>query len=177
MREPSASYTAYDQQALRYVLEFQRTGRVHEARIVVGKTGDSRNLRAGRNNAAIERDGLGTFASGHFDHIGRGELRHSGDDLHFALLGESGQSFCTFRDDVRFPRAQRIDVDLRLLEFEAEVGHLFRFRQHAGSVQQRFGRNTADVEANATEIGVAFDQNNLLAEIRRAKRSGVASGA
>src|SRR5690349_18513706 len=44
-------------------------------------------------------------------------------------------------------------------------------------MQQRFGRNAADVEARAAELAAAFDDRGLEAELARADRAIVAAGA
>ena len=49
---------ADDQQALRDVLQLERAGRIHQARIVVRKAGNLRDLRAGGDDAGVERNGL-----------------------------------------------------------------------------------------------------------------------
>jgi hypothetical protein len=56
------------------------------------------------------------------------------------------------------------------------VRHLLGFRDDAGGVQKRLRRDAADVETHAAERGVALDQHDLLAEIGRAERGGVAAG-
>ena len=53
----------------------------------------------------------------------------------------------------------------------------FGFADHPGDMQQRLGRNAADVQAHAAEAGVFFDQHHLLAQVGRTERGGVAAGA
>ena len=60
--------------------------------------------------------------------------------------------------------------------FDAVVTHLTDFVDDLGGVQQRLGRNAADVEANAAQHGPAFDQRDLEAEVGSAERGGVAAG-
>ena len=50
------------------------------------------------------------------------------------------------------------------------------FFHDGGDVQQRLGRNAADVEADAAEGGVALDDDRLHAEVGRAEGSGIAAG-
>ena len=54
---------------------------------------------------------------------------------------------------------------------------LLRVGDHLRGVQQGLGRNAADVQADAADARVALDEDHLLAEVRRAKRRGVAAGA
>ena len=51
------------------------------------------------------------------------------------------------------------------------------FFHDRGDVQQRLGRNAADVEANAAEGGVALNDDRLHAEVGRTEGSGIAAGA
>ena len=44
-------------------------------------------------------------------------------------------------------------------------------------MQQRLGRDAADIEAHAAERGFLLDQHHLLAEVGSAERGGVAAGA
>ena len=48
---------------------------------------------------------------------------------------------------------------------------------HARGVQQRLGRDAADVQAHAAERGVALDQHRLHAEVGAAERGRIAAGA
>ena len=47
---------------------------------------------------------------------------------------------------------------------------------HVGRMQQRLGRDAADVEADPAEAGVTLDQHGIEAEIGAAERRGVAAG-
>ncbi len=46
-----------------------------------------------------------------------------------------------------------------------------------GRVQQRLGRNAADVQAGATQLGIFFDDGGLQAVLAGAHRRRVATGA
>ena len=54
---------------------------------------------------------------------------------------------------------------------------MFGFFHHRGDVQQRLGRNAADVEADAAERRVALDDDRLHAEVGGAEGGRVAAGA
>ena len=51
-----------------------------------------------------------------------------------------------------------------------------RLGDHLGGVQQRLGRDAADVEADAAQGRPALDQHHLLAEVGGAEGGGVAAG-
>src|SRR5262249_52791589 len=56
------------------------------------------------------------------------------------------------------------------------LAHLLGFFDDLRRVQQCLGRNTPDIQTNATEIGPALDERNLHPQIRGAERGGVATG-
>ena len=58
---------------------------------------------------------------------------------------------------------------------QAVARHLARLGDHLGGVQQRLGRDAADVQADPAERRIALDQHHLLAEIGGAERRGVAA--
>jgi hypothetical protein len=62
-------------------------------------------------------------------------------------------------------------------EADAEIGHVLGFVHHRRDVEQRLGRNAADVEADAAERGVTLDDDRLHAEVGRAEGGGVTAGA
>ena len=98
-------------------------------------------------------------------------------DLDFALLRESRETARQLRDDARFPFAKLRNFDLRLAERDAGVSRFVGFGDHFRDVQQRLGRNAADVQAHAAERRIALDQHRFLAEVGGAKRRGVAAGS
>ena len=49
---------------------------------------------------------------------------------------------------------------------------MLAFVDHRGDVQQGLGRDAADVEADAAEGGVAFDDGGLQAEVGGAEGGG-----
>ncbi len=55
------------------------------------------------------------------------------------------------------------------------VRHGFHCRHHLGGVQQRLGRNTADVEADPAQRWIALHQHRLHAQIGGPERSGIAA--
>ena len=73
--------------------------------------------------------------------------------------------------------AHAVEVDLGLAEGDALAGRLLGVGEHAGEVQQRLGRDAADVQADAAEALVALDEHGLQAEVGRAEGGRVAAGA
>ena len=72
-------------------------------------------------------------------------------------------------DNLVFPAAQGLRIYFRLTEANAVSGHGMRVIDHFGRMQQCFGRDTSDIEADAAKDRVAFDQNNLQTEVRGTK--------
>ena len=59
---------------------------------------------------------------------------------------------------------------------EPGVAHLLGFGDHLGGVQQRLGRDAADVEAHPAQRAAGVDHHDLLAEVGGPERGGVATG-
>ena len=92
----------------------------------------------------------------------------------FAICAEAARELA---DDAVLPAAQRVDVDLGLAEGDAVVGGELRLGDDLRHVQQRLGRDAADVQADAAEALVALDEDDVEAEVGGAERGGVAADA
>src|SRR5690606_12609532 len=79
-------------------------------------------------------------------------------------------------DDLVLVPAQLVEVDLWLAECNADVDRVRGFVDHPARMQQRLGRNAADVEAHATEGRVALDEDRILAEVGGAERGRITAG-
>src|SRR6185369_5723088 len=104
-----------------------------------------------------------------------GELREAAHDLDLALLGQALEALRQAPDDRLLPAAQPVDVDLRLAERDPLALALLGLGDHARDVEQRLGRDAADVEADPAEPLVALDEDDLQAEVRGAERGRVAA--
>ncbi len=98
-------------------------------------------------------------------------------DLDLAPFGHAGQAAGQLADDLVLVGAQLVDIDARRGEGDAEIGGVLGLFHHCGDVQQRLGRNAADVEADAAERRVALDDHRFHAEVGGAEGGGVAAGA
>jgi len=94
-----------------------------------------------------------------------------------AHLGHGGQAAGEFADDLFLVATQLVDVEHRLTEVHAQVGHVADLVHHGGHVQERLGRDAAHVQAHTTQGGVALDQHDLETQIGGAEGSAVATGA
>ena len=72
--------------------------------------------------------------------------------------------------------AQLLQVDLRLAERDAVLGHLVRLANDLRGVQQRLGRNAPAVEAHAAELRVLVDQGDLHAVVGGVEGGRVSAG-
>ena len=96
--------------------------------------------------------------------------------LHLALLGEPGQSFGQTAHHRVLPAAQLLEIQLGRTKDDAVLCHRAGLFDDLRGVQQRLGRDAADVETNTAQRRVALDQDGLLAEVGGPKRGRVATG-
>ena len=167
---------ADDEQAFGNLLELERAGRIHEAPIAIGQAGNARGLRAGGDDAVIERHRLDAVLGLDRQQVRRRELAAPLDHGDLALLGHGADAAGQLAHHAVLELAQPVDIGLRRAELHAERSHLLGIGDHARGVQQRLGRNAADVEAHAAERRIAFDEDHFLAEVGRAESGGVATG-
>ena len=126
----------------------------------------------------FEGDGLGCAAVvGDGDAMGAGEFGNAADDVHFAPFGHAGKAAGEFFDDAFFVLAQVIDADFRRVKLDAGVGDAVRSFDDFADVQQGFGRDAADVQADTAEGLVALDQGDFQAEVGGAEGGGVTGRA
>ncbi len=101
------------------------------------------------------------------------ELCESVDHPHLSLLRELRQAAGQPTDDLVFPGPQAIGVDLRFAEGDAVFGHRRRIVDDLGSMQQGFGRDAADIQADAAQHRIALDQDDVQSQVRRPERRRV----
>src|SRR5690606_26856570 len=111
------------------------------------------------------------------DLVGRDETATALQHAHLALPGHAGKAFRQLADDVVLVATQRIEIDLRLAEGDAEGAGVRGLVDDVGRVQQRLGRDAADVEAHAAQVRVTLDQHRIEAKVGGAEGGGVAAGA
>src|SRR5690349_18410661 len=104
------------------------------------------------------------------------EPARAANHFHLALLRQRRKSAGELGDDLVLPFAQLARIDLRFAEVQARAAHRLGVLDHPGSMQQRFRRNTTDVEAHPAELRPSFDESDTHAEIGSAERCGVAAG-
>ena len=167
---------AADHQEASWILrQLERAARVDDARIVRHERQPHR-LGTGGDDAMLEANAFAAAALGDLEHMRADELADAAYHLDLALLGQHGQSAGQLAHHARLPGAQLAGVHPGRLEHNAMRTHLARIFNDLRGVQQRLGRNAADVEAHAAECLPALDQRDLEPEIRGAKGRGVTAG-
>ena len=79
-------------------------------------------------------------------------------------------------DDLLPVAAHAVDVDLRRLEGDADVGGVAGVGDELGGVQHGLGRNAADVQAGAARPLAGIDERDLHALVGRQERRRIAAG-
>jgi hypothetical protein len=95
--------------------------------------------------------------------LGRaGELAIALDHRHLVLLHQESQSLGVLVNDslLALLNARPVQGDSGSV-FQAQFGAIFHVVIYFGVEQQRLGRNAADVQAGASQVGVFLDQGGL----------------
>ncbi|CET27756.1 Uncharacterised protein [Salmonella enterica subsp. enterica serovar Typhi] len=112
--------------------------------------------RTRRDDRVIEVDhGFAIFAF-HFQGISPGEFTQTIDHFHFTAFGHTSQTAGQLRDHFLFPGTNLVDIGFRLAEDDTVFSQRFGFFDNFCYVQQRFRRDTADVQTNTAKGVVAF---------------------
>ena len=150
-------------------------GRIPDARVGGNESGRGR-FGAGGDDRLVEAHDPRALRRFDAQGVGRGELALPGHGLDLALLGEAGEAARQPLDHAVLPAANRRRVEGRRAEAHAVRTHRLGVVDDLGDMQQRLGRDAADVEADAAERRSRVDQNDVLPEIGGAEGGGVAAG-
>ena len=139
---------------------------------------------AGGDDAFLEADdlllaGLLLRVAAHcldFDMESVEEMAIAAHHLHLARLGHAGEAGGELADDFRFVGAQLVEIDCRRGETDAGFRDVVGLLDHRRHMQQGLGRNAADIEADAAQRRVAFDDHRLQAQVGGAERGGITAG-
>ena len=105
------------------------------------------------------------------------KLTHAVCHGDLARLGHAGQAAGQLGDHAVLVAAQLVQVDLRLAEADAVGGQLACLVDDRGVVQQRLGRDTAHVQADAAQRVVALHQHGGQTQVGGAEGGRIAAGA
>ena len=131
-----------------------------------GAGGDDRLVEAHDPRALRRLDAQG---------VGRGELALPGQRLDLALLREADEAARQSLDHAVLPAANGRRVEGRRAEAHAVRTHRLGVIDDLGDMQERLGRDAADVETDAAERRARVDQNDVLPQIGGAEGGGVAA--
>ena len=169
---------ADDQQALGHAAEFERTGGIDHARVGVRDERQGDRLRAGGDDRLLEADGLraavGLATSSWLSEVNRPAPWTT---VTLRALASPERPPVSFLTTPSFqPRSLSMSI-VGAAKLRPRCAHLLGLGDHLGGVQQRLGRDAADIEADAAQGRPALDQHHLPAEVGGAEGRGVAAGA
>ena len=105
------------------------------------------------------------------------ELAVTLDNVYFTAFSHACQTGSQTGNNAVFVGAQHIDIEFRLRVFDTVGSQVAYFIDNGSIVQQRFGRDTADVQANAAQSFVTFNDGNFQAFVSSGKCSRITARA
>ena len=163
------------QHALGDEIDLERPGRIPDARIGGNKSGRG-GFGAGGDDRLVEAHDPSALRRFYTQGVSRGELALSDHGLDLALLREADEAAGQALDHAVLPAANGRWVEGRRAEAHAVRTHRLGVVDHLGDMQQRLGRDAADVEAYAAECRARVDQDDVLPQIGSTEGGGVAAG-
>ena len=133
-------------------------------------------LRAGGDDRLVEANNPRPFCRFDAKGVGRSEPALPIYHLDLALLGEAREAARQLLDHAVLPAADRGGVERRRAKAHAMRTHRLGVVDHLGDMQQRLGRDAANVETDAAKRRSRLDQNDVLPQVGGAKGGGVAAG-
>ena len=98
------------------------------------------------------------------------------DNVYFTAFGHTGQTGSQTGNNAIFVGTKHIDVEFWFWVFDTVGSQVTYFIDNGSVVQQGFGRDTADVQANAAQSFVTFNDGNFQAFVGSGKCSGITAG-
>src|SRR6266568_1292545 len=167
---------ADDREVRRDAGELERFLRAQDLLAIEAEGGQVGRSAARRDDRVRERDVLGDARASDVHAAGSGERCLSGEDLHAVPLAQLADSVHEPLHDGRLPRLQPSHVDLDRSGLDASFGGALDRLNEVPRVDEGLARDAAVVQAFAAEL-VPLDEEDVLAELRRADRRGIATGA
>ena len=148
--------TAHNQQALRHFFQFQCVGGVPYAWIFVRNKWQFNRTRARCDDGVVEVDhGFAVFTF-HFQSVCSGEFTQTVYHFHFTAFRHTSQTAGQLSDNFLFPGTNFVDIGFRFAEDDTVLSQRFGFFDNFCYVQQRFRRDTANVQTNTAQGAVTF---------------------
>ena len=173
--DPAADH----QQALGHAAQFQRTGGIDHARVVVRDERHGDHLRAGGDDRLLEADRLLAARRPGSTSSWLSEVNRPvpWTTVTLRALARPDRPPVSFLTTPSFqPRSASMST-VGAAKLMPWCAHLLGLGDHLGGVQQRLGRDAADIEADPAQRRPALDQHHLAAEVGGAEGGGVAAGA
>ena len=166
---------AEHKQAVRLKAQFERGGRIPDARIGRDEARRDR-LRARRDDRLGEAHGARALGRLDPQRIGRGERARPRHHRHLALAREAGEAGREALDDAVLPVADRGRDRASAIRSVTPCAAIAAASSMVlATCSSAFGGNAADIQANAAERRPLVDDQHLLAEVGGAEGGGVAA--
>jgi hypothetical protein len=162
------------EQAPGNVLELERGGGVHDARIV-RKVRDLEGPGARGDDRVLECDRRGALTALGAQEVRSFEAPYAFHHPHLAALREPRQATRELPDHLVLEVADLREIEPRLSELHTALPQCADLGDHLRQVEQRFRRDAAHVEADSPKRRMALHEHDLLAEVGRPERGGVAA--
>ena len=160
-------------------LRLKRAGRGNDRLLVDLHPREPRDIRTGGDDDRLgfERGLLAVLRlDGHASR--RGDATLAAHPVDLVLLEQIGDAVDVGGDRVVLVLHHRAEIELGRRDDDAEGREAMRrLVEHFGGVEERLGRNAADVEAGSAERLHLLDHGDLHAELGRANGADVAAGA
>ena len=99
------------------------------------------------------------------------------DNVYFTAFGHACQTGSQTGNHAVFVSTQHVDIEFRLWVFDTVGSQVTHFIDNGSIVQQGFGRDTANVQANAAQSFVTLDDGNFQAFVSSGKCSRITARA
>ncbi len=162
----------------RHIAQRQRLGR-RDDRTAEGQERQFHRRRAGSDHHRLGADDLGPGLGLDLDGLAVPECRPAMHGLDLRLLQQSGNTAIQPANDTVFPADRSRQVERRRADLDAEwvlaAGHMRDLVELFRRMDERLGRDAADIEAGATRLA-GFDDDGVDAELSGADGADIAAG-
>ena len=168
---------ADDDEPLRDGVERQRPGRIDDPLAVELEARDLDRARAGRDHDVVGLNRrLAAVRGGQLDGVARGQARHARAVVAAVRLEQDLDAAGELADDLGLPALHLDHVDADVVREDADVAAVAELVVGLGRVDQRLGRDAADIQADAARL-VALDHHRLLLELPQPDAGDIAARA
>ncbi len=141
------------------------------------EAGQHTRFRSGGDENVLRRERLHAFIGLHFDRARALDRAVPFDDLDLVLLHQKLDAFGVFLHDAVLAVDHLRVIEHRLFNRDTFVGRVVGEAPQFRGMQERLGRNAADMQAGAAQLRVFFNNGGFQTVLARAHRRRVAAGA